>query len=239
MLKLERLSKHMIALAITGILLAGCGNGVQAIPDSDKSEQIVGAGAASTVTQENKNKDDLNKTTDPSTNQIASNQAGSKTQAPAQTKELTYMIDGKQVSEQAKLFESHLGYYLYYLPGFEATGEEPGKDMLFSKKNDHYAVRIERMPDKVDLPAQKKLIEVELSDIGKVQNLKKGQETDPFLQKTTLHFGVDTKNDHKEIIVTQIEKRWFKFTLFALKDKDNPVILPKLWAMLQTIMLKE
>lgn len=221
MLKHERLSKHMIALATTGILLTGCGNGVQAIPDSDKPEQIVGAGAA--VTQENKSKDDLNKTTHP----------------PAQTKELTYMIDDKQVSEQAKLFESHLGYYLYYLPGFEATGEEPGKDMLFSKKNDHYAVRIERMPDKVDLPAQKKLIEVELSDLGKVQNLKKEQETDPFLQKTALHLGVDTKNDHKEIIVTQIEKRWFKFTLFAPKDKDNLVILPKIWAMLQTIMVKE
>ncbi|XOS90732.1 hypothetical protein ACLMAB_18075 [Brevibacillus laterosporus] len=58
------------------------------------------------------------------------------------------------------------------------------------------------------------------------------------MQKTALHLGVDTKNDHKEIIVTKIDKRWFRFTLFAPKEKENAVILPQLLAMLKTIMVK-
>ncbi|MCR8982028.1 hypothetical protein [Brevibacillus laterosporus] len=239
MLNHERLPKRMIVLPIIGILLAGCGNGVQATPDSEKTDQIVNSSITATVSEENKSNDQSSKTLQPSTNQNSSNPASSKGQPPAQTKELTYTIEGKQVSEQGQLFESHLGYYLYYLPDFKATGEEPGKDMLFSEKNDRYAVRIEQMPDKIDLTAQKKLMEVELSDLGNVQNLKKEQETDPFLQKTALHLGVDTKNDHKEIIVTKIDKRWFRFTLFAPKEKENAVILPQLLAMLKTIMVKK
>ncbi|AIG25159.1 hypothetical protein EGH10_02900 [Brevibacillus laterosporus] len=227
----DRLRKRIIVLPIIAILLAGCGNGVQATPDSEKSGQIVKSGATATVLEENKDH----------TKQIPqpNNPVSSKGQPPAQTRELTYTIDGKKVSEQAQLFESHLGYFLYYLPDFTATGEEPGKDMLFYEKNDRYAVRIEQMPDKVDLAAQKKLMEVELSDLGNVRNLKKEQETDPFLQKTALHLGVDTKNDHKEIIVTKIDSRWFRFTVFAPNETENAVILPKIWAMLKTIMVKE
>ncbi|MBM7647321.1 hypothetical protein JOC78_000242 [Bacillus ectoiniformans] len=59
-------------------------------------------------------------------------------------KQLTYKLDGQTNTETAFLKNSdHQPYSLYVLQNFEFTAEEPQKDVIFSKQEDQYFMRIE------------------------------------------------------------------------------------------------
>ncbi|WP_232698817.1 hypothetical protein [Brevibacillus daliensis] len=225
MFHINKSYKYVVLSLVASLVITACGgDGVGAQLEQENQQKP--AGQVTTT----KNKTPI---TNPKTEKRPE-----KTRIVSPTKMITFIIDGKEVSQEAKLFESDLGYYLYVIPGYVATGEEPGKDMIFSEKNDLYSVRIERLPKETEVATLRKNAEIELTDLGSVKDLTKEKDF-PFVNKAAFRLGVDTDKEHKEIVAVKIDGEWFKFTLFTLKDKDAPVIIPKLWAMLDTIQVKK
>lgn len=155
---------------------------------------------------------------------------------PPQTKKLSVLVKGVQEEREAALFESALGYYLYVLPQFVASGEEPGKDIVFSKVDDRFSMRIEKLGTTVDQKKLRQLAEIELGDIGKITEEKRPQ--DPFWNQTVLYLTASNPQTIKDVIVFQVDGSWFKVTRFMVNNKQSKEFESSMTAMLQTIRLK-
>lgn len=159
--------------------------------------------------------------------------------APPPTQKILVSVKGVQEVREANLFESALGYYMYVLPDFVASGEEPGQDILFSKVDDRFSARIEKMGTSIDQEKLRQRAEKELSDIGQVMDRKaSSMARDPFWKQAAFYLSASNKQTIKDIFVFQEEGVWFKVTRFLVNTEALEGMEPSLLAMIKTIRVK-
>lgn len=152
------------------------------------------------------------------------------------TMKIEVFVEGERQELEATLFQSDLGYVMYVLPDFVASGEEPGKDILFSRRDDRFSVRIEKLVNQPDLSQLRQQAESELASLGDVEDLKKtGLIQDPFFQRAAFFLQASNQNVSKQIFVIPIEGVWFKFTRFSASTEAAEGIEPRITAILKTI----
>ncbi len=135
-----------------------------------------------------------------------------------QTKEISYNVGSETKTETAALKTSdNQGYSIYVLPGYELTGEEPGKDLLYQKENDSTSMRIEILKDP-DWAMLEENIPLELEFVSKdIQN-----PTDEKLQIPGADiYAVENEAERITMYLIKDEKFPMKLTIFSTVDQDQ------------------
>ncbi|MGM9923263.1 MAG: hypothetical protein ACI35R_03295 [Bacillus sp. (in: firmicutes)] len=159
-------------------------------------------------------------TTDSTTEkQPASETDGDKEQTEAAAeKTLQYQLQGQTKEETAKLMESdNQQYSMYVLPGYELTGEEPRKDVLYLKDSDHISMRIELLSENPDWATYEANIPTELQDTNQTVT----NPTEPELQVPGASiYEASNGQDRVTIYLVKNVEQPMKLTIFTTEKED-------------------
>ncbi|WP_338451873.1 hypothetical protein R4Z09_08390 [Niallia oryzisoli] len=140
---------------------------------------------------------------------------------------LSYTLNGVTKEETAVLTKSdNQDYSIYILPSYELTAEEPNKDSLFLKEDDHVFMRIELLPLDTDLNALKENTLAQLKVVNKeVKTIT--PPADDILKNATV---LEAANDGKMVTAYLIEQKEaiVKLTLFTTEQSDHRDALLKM-----------
>ena len=222
---MKKWSAMFSGMAIATLLLAGCGtanddtakenqgtnenptNKAQTEETNTTETETGGIAAPTEETTETQGNAEETEATEVTTQEQASEKTNEKT--------LTYTFNDETKTGTAVLKTSdNQPYSIYLLPEFELSGEEPGKDMVFFSENDAIFMRIELLPDDVDLAATEENIKAQIGAVSETV-------TDPGL---TIENGVAYEATVNNEVVTGVllkdEKAPVRLTLFTTKDAD-------------------
>lgn len=134
---------------------------------------------------------------------------------PAETKEVEIEVEGMKETRTGTLAVSDNGYYLYVIPPFVFTPEEPGADVIYVESFPDYSMRIQVLPTDTDLTLIRENAEEELKSIsGSFEELKGDDIYDPFLRNAEFYLQSIDEEMVKNIIVMNIDGRLIRFTMF-------------------------
>lgn len=162
---------------------------------------------------------------DPSTNDGDDHAGGKQEQAepaeetpaepPAPTRVVEVEVEGMIDQRTGVLSESDNGYYMYTIPPFIFTPEEPGVDQVYIESYPDYFLRIQALPDDVDLAQIRANAEEELRAVNEAFEERKGDEIyDAYLRGSEFYLIAVGDDIVKSIIVMNIDGKLFKFTMF-------------------------
>lgn len=161
-----------------------------------------------------------------------------------ENKKIEVKVEGQSEMREAKLtFSQELGYSFYLLDNFKYSPEEPGKDIIFSKYDGDFFVRIEKLDAKSDVTLIKEIIKKAYSNMGTVtDNNPKTLFLDKFKDsKVYIHVSIPKSKFVKtqtsvNYIVKEFGGDLYAFTFhFPLKEAAEG-ITPSIWAMVSTIL---
>ncbi|WP_080846820.1 hypothetical protein [Cytobacillus gottheilii] len=145
--------KLLFMSVLFALLLAGCGTADQA-EETENSSADQNTETEESQDQTDRTQGEENQTPDPSeADEPMENgdENDSDQMIRLMEQNLQYEQDGEMKEETAFLKNSdNMNYSLYVLPDYELTGEEPNKDVLFFKEDDHHFMRIELIPEGQD-----------------------------------------------------------------------------------------
>ncbi|MFT9485871.1 MAG: hypothetical protein ACH0QD_00610 [Tepidibacillus sp.] len=150
-------------------------------------------------------------------------------------KDIEIFVEGTKELRKAYLNESTLGYSIYVQPQFTFSGEEPGKDILFWNNDGNYYIRIEKLPDDVNIEDMRKNAALELQTIGKVYERNVEEIFDPFFRTAKFFLTSSTSQLTQNIMLIEIDGTLFKFKFNFPNGEAAEGVTPSLWAMLKTI----
>lgn len=155
---------------------------------------------------------------------------------PAPTIDIELELEGMKETRKGTLAESDNGYYLYTLPQFKFTPEEPGTDQVYMDKFEDYHMRIQMLGDDANLDEVRASAEEELKSLSGSVIERKGDEIyDPFLREAKLFLHSSTNELTKDIIVLEIDGKLFKFTVNMPNGDATEGAEPGFWAMIKTV----
>lgn len=157
-----------------------------------------------------------------------------KTQPP-KSKGVEVEIEGMKEIKQGTLFSSEQGYYLYTLPRFTASAEEPGRDIIMASYDDRHTMRIQRLPQDADINKEVEQAKKELGALGSVQ--EQTDVADPFFRKAKAYLFSSNNEYTRAIIIQKVEGTWFRFTLNIANAESAEGTIPSFWAMIKTIRI--
>ncbi|KZE69438.1 hypothetical protein AWM68_04010 [Fictibacillus phosphorivorans] len=158
----------------------------------------------------------------------------------AETKMLSYSVNGASVEEEATLTKSEqMDYHFYKLRDFEFTAEEPRKDLLFATAFAETFVRIEPLSEEASMDDLKDWANDELKAVGEVKELDGGEIAGPAFESSIL-FITASKDSFKKYIVIQTQSNGdhVKYTVNLPQHKNAAKWEQGIWAMLSTLQTK-
>lgn len=212
------------------ILLAGCGS------TSEKptgNEQINKSDNPSANTNNNSEEDN----DQIKENEINSNETENEKEIRSKEKKIISKgIDGKETESTAQLTESDIqNYSMYVLTGFELTGEEPHKDVLYSTENDSHFMRIELLPVETNMEDAIHTIKEQLTAVSNEVNEVQTKDRSDWLKNAYIY---KTENKEESVSAFLIKQNdWLlKLTIFTTLNEDfeDPFL-----KMAETIQAKE
>lgn len=152
---------------------------------------------------------------DPSTDGEAGDEPVAEEPLP-ETKEVEIEVEGMKETRTGTLVVSESnGYYMYIIPPFVYTPEEPNADLVYLEAYPDYAMRIQTLPTDTDLALIRDNAEEELRDINPSIEERQGDDIyDPYLRNAVFYLQAMNEEIVKTIMVLEIDGRPFKFTLF-------------------------
>lgn len=135
---------------------------------------------------------------------------------PAETMEVELEVEGMKETRTGTLVVSESnGYYMYIIPPFVYTPEEPNADMVYMEAFPDYAMRIQTLPTETDLALVRDNAEEELRLVNEsIQALEGDDIYDPYLQGAVFYLQAMNEEILKKIILLEVDGRPFKFTMF-------------------------
>ncbi len=171
--------KSLFTLLLAVSLLAACGstkkeqNAGNDTVDGQEKTETVGDGKNKQVNaeQENQTPDGQDQT---EKELGEDNEENGSDNVRLLEQNLTYQMNGQEKEETAFLKESdNQDFSLYVLPGYELTGEEPQKDVLYLKEKDTLFMRIELLPADADLNVEIETAKSQLESVSsEIKNAK-------------------------------------------------------------------
>ncbi len=176
----------------------------------------------------------LNPNVNPNSLRVGQKICVPKSELP-KTKEIPVTIGGVTENLKATLKRSPQDYYIYVLDNYKFTPEEPGKDQLYSTIDDSFFVRIEKLPDDVDIDDLKANALTELRDIATPIEISGRNIAIPFFRDSKFFLYATNAEVTKNIVVMEIDGALFRFNMHFPSVEDTGEIVPGFYAMLQTI----
>lgn len=151
------------------------------------------------------------------------------------SKPIPVQYPGKKENIPASLVVSEQDYFFYLMDDYSISSEEPNKDMLVSEQNNDFFARIEKLPEIVD-PIKVKKESKQLAEANGLVYEKKVDQLPHLLKGNVTHF-FDSQNEtlHMSVFVLKINSQFYRITLHLPEIEMKEVILPELYAMLNTI----
>ena len=131
------------------------------------------------------------------------------TELPAKAIEIEMELEGMKEIRTGSLVESDNGYYMYTIPPFVFTPEEPNLDQVFMEKFPEYFMRIQALSMDTDIADIRSNAETELKMVSEEVLVSEHSE----LENVKLSLIATSSELVKEIIVIETEGMRFKFTI--------------------------
>lgn len=142
---------------------------------------------------------------------------GEESVAPAPTIQLDMEIEGFKETRTATLAESDNGYYMYTLPRFVFTPEEPGIDQVFLEAYGDYFMRITALNPDVNTEEMKAAAYEELEALvgADINELTGDNISNVFIREKALFYvhAVKGGDISKHIMLLDIDGSKFRITL--------------------------
>lgn len=152
-------------------------------------------------------------------------------------KNIPVFVEGQTESREARLYRSDQGYYIYVLNNFTFTGEEPGRDLVFSNFDSRFDVRIEMLPLNADINEIRRNSILELQYVGTPVEMKGEEIFDPFFRKAAFFLHSSSSTLSKNIILIRIGNFLFRFTVSIPNTEAAEGLGPSIYAMIKTIFV--
>ncbi|KNY28817.1 LysM peptidoglycan-binding domain-containing protein [Pseudobacteroides cellulosolvens] len=152
-------------------------------------------------------------------------------------KNIPVFVEGQTEYREARLYRSYQGYYIYILNNFTFTGEEPGRDLVFSNYDSGFDVRIEMLPLNADTNMIRTNSMLELQYVGTPVEMKGEEIFDPFFRNAVFFLHASSNTLSKNIILIRIGNYLFRFTVSIPNTEAAEGLGPSLYAMLKTIFV--
>src|SRR5690554_1916573 len=154
---------------------------------------------------------------------------------PAATMDIVLEVEGNVETRTGTLAMSDNGYYLYTLPQFIFTPEEPNADQVYMDKFEDYYMRILTLGEEPDLTEVRNQAEVELAMLGEVVEMKDEEIWEPALRDSVLYLHASDATLSKYIIVREIEGKYLKVIVNIPNGEAQEGAGPSFPAMIKTI----
>lgn len=149
--------------------------------------------------------------------------------------EVEVEIEGMIEKKKGTLFKSPQDYFMYIVPKFSASAEEPGKDIILTEYDDRHTMRIEKLPNTVNMDELKSNARMELEALGKVHELKGDEIADSFIRQSKFYLFSSDDQFTRTIFVMDLHGELFKFTILLGHAESAEGVVPNFWAMIKTI----
>ncbi|MBY0120906.1 hypothetical protein H0173_02945 [Bacillus sp. S/N-304-OC-R1] len=205
--------KWMLTFGLLGLVLTGCGTTDNGGDSKNGSEQ---------AQNEDINKDKQENGNNDNAEEEQKNDEQTQEDGVVRILEqnLQYKVNGQSKEETAFLKSSdNQPYSLYVLPEYDLTAEEPNKDILFLKENDHIFMRVELLSSDVDWAMMEENTKAQLQAVDETVNSIEVPSGDDFFKDS-----IAMESTNGEDIVTSYliknPKQPLKLTFFTNKDMD-------------------
>ncbi|GAE36534.1 hypothetical protein [Halalkalibacter akibai] len=149
----------------------------------------------------------------------------------SEIKEIPVHVEGETEMRKAQFNRSGLGYSIYVLEDFQLESEEPNRDIIYSKFDQHYFARvIVHGPDADAENIKKNLLEHAEGDIEELEVPLSNVEF-------ALHEMVESNGEKTSIkhLAKKYNGQLIEFTLFLPEREPIEGMEPSFWAMLETV----
>jgi hypothetical protein len=224
-----RTLSSVILLLVMVITLAACGGANSDNENAVNDNQNVNSDHNEAVTPE---PEPGNTVDEPLVNEPAKPDANGKLAA---TMKFDITVNGNVETQTGTLAVSDNGYYLYILPQFKFTPEEPNADQVYMDKLEDSYMRILTLGVEPDLTEIRANAEEELAMIGDVVEIKGDQITDPALRDSTFYLHSSDSTLSKDIILREIDGNYFKIIVNMPTGEAKENVAPSFLAMIASI----
>jgi hypothetical protein len=153
----------------------------------------------------------------------------------AATIEMELTVEGKVETRTGTLAVSENGYYLYTLPQFKFTPEEPNMDQVYMDKFEDFNMRIQTLGAEPDLAEIRANANEELAMLGDVVEMKGEQIGEPALRDSIFYLHSSDSTLNKSIILRKIDGMYFKIIVNMPNGEAQVGAGPSFPAMIKTI----
>ena len=154
---------------------------------------------------------------------------------PAETIQVELVVEGNVESRTGTLVISDNGYYLYTLPQFKFTPEEPNMDQVYMDNFEGFNMRIQTLGAEPDLDQERDNAELELAMLGEVIEMKGEEIGEPALRDSLFYLHSSDSTLSKYIILREIDGHYFKVTVNMPNSEAQEGAGPSFPAMIKTI----
>jgi len=128
---------------------------------------------------------------------------------------IAYEQNGEQKEETAFLKESDNQHYsMYVLPDFELTGEEPGRDVLYFKKDDSIFMRIELLPSDSSIENEIETAKSQLESVSSNISEVKTVDGNDWLKDASIYTAENEKEKVSCYLIPQ-KNQLLKLSIFT------------------------
>lgn len=153
----------------------------------------------------------------------------------AATIEIELQLKGNIEKRIGTLAISDNGYYLYTLPQFKFTPEEPNADQVYMDKFEDFYMRILTLGSEPDLTEVRENAEVELAMLGEVVEMTGEQIGEPALRDSIFYLHSSDSTLSKYIILREIDGKYIKIIVNMPNSEAQEGAGPSFPAMIKTI----
>lgn len=153
----------------------------------------------------------------------------------AATMEIELEVEGNVETRTGTLAVSDNGYYLYTLPQFKFTPEEPNADQVYMDKFEDFYMRIVTLGVEPDLTVIRANADEELAMLGDVVEMTGEQIGEPALRDSIFYLHSSDLTLSKYIILREIDGKYFKIIVNVPSGEAQEGAGPSFPAMIKTI----
>jgi hypothetical protein len=229
---MTRFMKYLLTIGFLSILLVACGTNTDttnSVKDTTNKNGIEQAVEETEQETEQEQEQEIEKENEEPQQEIENKpeeepkeqevEESVEETSPATEVKISYSYNGESKQESAIWTKSdNQAFGLYILPTYELSAEEPNRDVLYYKEDDHHFMRIEVLPGDSDQDSLKENTLAQLQAVNEdVQTLS--PEADDIQNATIMQAKKD--NEIVTAYLVEQEDKIIKLTIFTNEQEDH------------------
>jgi hypothetical protein len=229
---MARFMKYLLTIGFLSILLVACGTNTDttnSVKDTTNKKGIEQAVEETEQETEQEQEQEIEKENEEPQKEIENKpeeepkeqevEESVEETSPATEVKISYSYNGESKQESAIWTKSdNQAFGLYILPTYELSAEEPNRDVLYYKEDDHHFMRIEVLPGDSDQDSLKENTLAQLQAVNEdVQTLS--PEADDIQNATIMQAKKD--NEIVTAYLVEQEDKIIKLTIFTNEQENH------------------